>query len=402
MTLSDSLANTPLGPFFTGGQSHFTFCFQGWTPYVYSWAPPLAEVFFVFSSSTHDPILTRIEQDTPAIKMPEKVPFNDDVSILSTSYMPAAFRDEHYTLYSPTADILHFLQKDLSVEHLNRIHKYLWLAGRPMPPRPLNYQAATSRDIVPDERIDMHLIWEHSRRIHLKPIPRYLLNYQFWVSHLICAKTCPCLYRPEYRGTMRGDGICQKKKLYEYSLGFLLSYIALIQCESDFMIAQGHHLLPENVTWEDWHKLVQQLLENGAANPRNINARYLFGELRLSRLNKICAFRYGSILRGYQFTYQTYGELFRDYLAPLAATTIYVALVLTAMQVGLATTRLRDNLAFQRASYGFTVFSILGPLIAIVLIGFIGLSQFINNFVATWIFRRQRFMYYESLRSWCP
>ena len=31
-----------------------------------------------------------------------------------------------------------------------------------------------------------------------------------------------------------------------------------------------------------------------------------FGELRLSRLNKIFAFRYGNVLRGYQFPYQTY------------------------------------------------------------------------------------------------
>jgi hypothetical protein len=32
------------------------------------------------------------------------------------------------------------------------------------------------------------------------------------------------------------------------------------------------------------------------------------------------------------------------------------------MQVGLATKSLADNDAFQSASYGFTVFSILGPL----------------------------------------
>lgn len=39
-------------------------------------------------------------------------------------------------------------------------------------------------------------------------------------------------------------------------------------------------------------------------------------------------------------------RLFRAYLAPLATTTIYVALVLTAMQVRLATDRLRANLDF--------------------------------------------------------
>ncbi|KAL2840902.1 hypothetical protein BJX68DRAFT_258278 [Aspergillus pseudodeflectus] len=334
--------------------------------------------------------------------MPKEPPFDAAVSISSTSYTPAAFRDEHYTLCRPMEDLPRFLQKDLSVERLNKIHKYLWLAGRPMPPRPLNYQAATSRGIVPDERIDMHLVWESSRRIHLKPIPRYLLNRQFWDSHLSCAEACTCLFWDNECARAREELICARGELYKYGLGFLFSYIALIQCESDFRIAQEHHLLPENMKWEEWVALTQQLLENGAINPRNINKRYLFGELRLSRLNKIYAFRYGNVLRGYQFAYQTYGELFGDYLAPLTATTVYAALVLTAMQVGLATTRLSHNLAFQRASYGFTVFSILGPLIAILLLGFVGLSHIISNLVATWRFRQQRFARYELLTSRCP
>ncbi|RDH29566.1 hypothetical protein BDQ94DRAFT_182339 [Aspergillus welwitschiae] len=330
--------------------------------------------------------------------MPGNAPFSAEASISSTPYTPATFRDEHYTPCRPTADIPRFLQKDLSVERLNKINKDLWLAGRPMPPRPLNYQVATSRVIVPDERIDMHMVWEHSRRIHLKPIPRYLLNHQFWESQMTCDELCPCISNQLYCQADKGDKVCQRKKLYECALGFLFSYIALIERECDFAIAQDHHLLQKNVTWEGWHKLVQQLLQNGNANPRNINDRYLFGELRLSRLNKIYNFRYGSI-RGYQFPYQTYDELFRDYLTPLTATTVYVALVLTAMQVGLATNCLSDNLAFRRASYGFTVFSILGPLVAILLVGFIGLFYFIRDLVVTLRFKRERFAHYKLLSS---
>lgn len=52
----------------------------------------------------------------------------------------------------------------------------------------------------------------------------------------------------------------------------------------------------------------------------------------------------------------------------LAATTVYMVVVLTAMQVGLATEALAKNSAFQSASYGFTVFSILGPLVCAGLI----------------------------------
>jgi hypothetical protein len=94
--------------------------------------------------------------------MPAKPPFSAEVSVSSTSYTPAAFRDEHYMPCRPTADIARFLQEQLSVERLNKTNKDLWFAGRPMPPRPLNYQVPTSRNIAPDERIDMHMVWEHS------------------------------------------------------------------------------------------------------------------------------------------------------------------------------------------------------------------------------------------------
>jgi hypothetical protein len=334
--------------------------------------------------------------------MPEKPPFSAEVSISTASTMPASFRDEHYTPCNPTANIFSFLQEDLSCKRLNKVHKYLWLAGRPMPPRPLNYQVATSREIVSDERIDMHMVWENSRRLHLKPIPRYLLNHLFWDSHLICTELRHCVSENGERSGAPGVEICLRKELYEYGFGFLFSYIALVQYESDFAIAQDLHLLPKDVKWGEWVRLVQQLMENGAANPKNVNARYLFGELRLSRLNKIYAIRFGNVLRGYQFPHQTYGELFHSYFAPLTATTIYVALVLTAMQVGLATKRLSGNLPFQRASYGFTVFSILSPLIVALLVGLIGLLQFINNLVVTWRFRQKRFEYYALLRSQSP
>jgi hypothetical protein len=292
---------------------------------------------------------------------------------------------------SPTEEIQRFLKKDLMVNKLNHIDKYLWLAGQPMPPKPLNYQIATSREITVDERIDMHMVWEQSRRIHLKPLPRYLLDSQFWESHLVCKGPC-CDPKP-------GDRVIQEpacsRELYKCALGLLSSYMALVQFESDFLIAQNYHLLPNTVTWDMWLRLNQQLLRNDATNPANINSRYLFGELRLSRLNKIYAIRYGSVLSGYQFTSQTYSELFYDHLTPLTAATVYVALVLTAMQVGLATDRLALNPPFQDASYGFTVFAILGPLIGILLVGIIGGFAFTNNLIVSWKFKQQQFAMYK-------
>ncbi|KAJ5587989.1 uncharacterized protein N7459_003754 [Penicillium hispanicum] len=136
-------------------------------------------------------------------------------------------------------------------------------------------------------------------------------------------------------------------ELYRCALGFLYSYIALIHFESDLTIAHGHRLLPTSVRWPQRQQLVQQLLANGAGIPPK-NSRYLFSELRLSQLNQVYAFR----------------ELFRDYLTLLTGVTIYVALVLAAMQVGLATTCLSESISFQNASSGCTVFAILGTLVA--------------------------------------
>lgn len=52
----------------------------------------------------------------------------------------------------------------------------------------------------------------------------------------------------------------------------------------------------------------------------------------------------------------------------MAVATVFVGLVLAAMQVGLATESLQDNADFQRASYIFTVFAILGPICAFGLV----------------------------------
>lgn len=306
------------------------------------------------------------------------------------SVLPASVTMNHI-LVRPTDDIHTFLLKDLAVERLNRIHSYLWLAGLPTPSKPLNFQVAT-RELIIDERINMHMVWDSSNRLHLKPIPRYLLDAEFWQSHLICTcSSCAVEQNKQSKPCTR--------ELYRYSMGFLRSYIALIQFESDIAIAHNYHLLPKDITWSKWLTFVEQLLRNGISDPAKFNSRYLFGELRLSRLNQICIIRYGSILRGYQFTYQTYGESFRAYLTPLTAAIVYVALVLTAMQVGLATNRLSASSSFQNSSYGFTVFSILAPLIGVVLVGLFGVFQFGAALFKSWRFKQDQFRLFDSSMS---
>jgi hypothetical protein len=79
-----------------------------------------------------------------------------------------------------------------------------------------------------------------------------------------------------------------------------------------------------------------------------------------------------------------------EYFGLLAAVTVYIAIILTAMQVGLATDQLKVNQAFMNASYGFTVFSILGPLIVMAIIFLYFLCIFGNNWYATVKFSKKR------------
>lgn len=174
--------------------------------------------------------------------------------------------------------------------------------------------------------------------------------------------------------------------------------MALIQYESDFVIAMNHRLLPEQTTWGGWFKLNQQLLENGI-NQKNVNERYMFGELRLSRLSKIYAFRHGQLLRGYDFPYQTYAEFFQEYFSLLTVATIYIALVLAAIQVGLATNYLSSSPPFQSVSTWFTVYSIMAPPFTISLVAIAGCVQFVNNLMKTRSFKQQQLAHYETLAT---
>jgi hypothetical protein len=100
-----------------------------------------------------------------------------------------------------------------------------------------------------------------------------------------------------------------------------------------------------------------------------IDERFKYGELRLSRLNKIYRFtRFPLLLDPYVTRWHQYGGLLRDNFTWLASMMVYIVVVLAAMQVGLGIEKLKYNGSFVAASYGFTIFSMLGPLIGAGLI----------------------------------
>ncbi|EHK21701.1 uncharacterized protein TRIVIDRAFT_191995 [Trichoderma virens Gv29-8] len=235
--------------------------------------------------------------------------------------------------------------RDLDVTRLNNIHKHLWLAGLPSASRALHNQVRVGREIIITENADLHIVWRDNV-LTLKPLPDYLLSYSTWVNIL-----------------------CKDENLFRSARGFLYSYTWLISSKSDLQIAHTKGLISESVQWRDWAPFSAAVVSRIQKDPSNINERYIYGELRLKRLNLIyrfCNAKFMTMIRGYEYSYHQYSTYFeRNYKWVLTAI-IYITVVLTAMQLGLATTELNTSVMFNRVSYGFTLFSILAPLITLI------------------------------------
>lgn len=291
-------------------------------------------------------------------------------SIAPISLFPASYRTKKNDIAIANPNDLDYLESELNVDRLNEIHEWLMIVGRPMPPRALHVQKIKLREVCPTEQMDLHLAWSPGR-IYIKPIPRFLLDAGFWHERL-----------------------CPNPRLYDCAMGFLHSHTALIEHESDFWIAKAAHLLPEEVTWPKWVLLVGQLLN--CRNVTNINKRYIYGELRLGRLNMIYRFR--GRTRGYLSSCTTYGDFFRDNVNSLITLFAYTTIALSAMQVALTTNYSQKSDAFQRASYGFAVFSIIAPLLSVVAMLVLLIGLVLSNLIATLRYRRHRFATYPQLK----
>ncbi|KAF2732599.1 hypothetical protein EJ04DRAFT_440719 [Polyplosphaeria fusca] len=273
--------------------------------------------------------------------------------------LPATYRTRSHMVRLVSSDLRAFLEAELDVERLNSVHKWLWLVGLPTSPRPLHYQRLKKRDIMIAEQMDLHLVWS-SGRIFVKPLPRFLLSPRFWQHSL-----CPHPY------------------LYRNALGFLLSWVALIERETDFQIASTYGLIPGDVTWTSWLALAEEIPHVP------VNPRFYYGELRLGRLNWIYRILRGQP-RGYFSNCTTYGAFIRDNINSLITLFAYTTIVLSAMQVGLATEFLMNDYAFGMASYVFSIFAIVGPLSAIAVIILVFCFLFSINLLRTLAIRAKR------------
>lgn len=236
----------------------------------------------------------------------------------------------------------------------------------------------------------MHLVW-YDDHIVVKPLPLYLLDPGFWGRHILGAQDADDM--DIMHDKLRGS-LARRQKVAECARGILFLYTALIAYKSDFCLAQDLHLLPDDIRWEDWQSLTSEFLKQQKQKPfrggsgndyASHHPRYWYGELRLSRLDKVYIFTGIDILRGYSRVagYSFYRSLLSARFKALATLLGYVLLVLMALQVGLGVDGLADNRHFQRLSYALTLFSILAPLGAGLCIVLGVLPVFVSNFVAT-------------------
>lgn len=315
----------------------------------------------------------------------------DDVSCHDAveSLLPASFSTPSDDIIPTTRDPWSCITNELDVERPRQIHHLLWLAGRSRAPRALHYQIIVSREILIAEQMDMHLVRTRSQ-IYIKPLPRYLLEPRFWNTYLSCHEQCICQEQDTSPSNSNMSGnICDNRKYHKVALGFLASYAALIRHESDLTIAKASTLVPSHISFSQWRLFVDEILTS-AQDQQDIDQRFHYGELSLDRLSKLYRLIQPRIGGDYLVQWRHYSSFFRYRFQWLATVVVYMVLVLTAMQVGLATNYLSKSEAFHTASYGFTVFAILGPVGVVIILGLESCFVTVRNGLGTWQYKKRK------------
>ncbi|KAJ4314144.1 hypothetical protein N0V94_006603 [Neodidymelliopsis sp. IMI 364377] len=259
-------------------------------------------------------------------------------------------------------DIKAFLEEDLALERLNKIHSHLWMAGRPMRARPLHRYKMYGYDMLGTQQMDLHLL-RYSNKLLVKPLPEYMLSASFWEDHLC------------------GD---KDEELWKRATGWLLSYVWLITTPIDLKLAHDNSLLPPAITWAWWKSFVTDFLTHVDMNTlHHVNKRYQFGDLRLSRINSIyrTRFFFTHFVRGYLYGYNRYVVFFERNFSWILILFVFLSLVLSAMQVGTALDELHGSKAFLKGSYGVVVLSMVSVAAVLGIVGVCFVGIFFFNMV---------------------
>ncbi|KAI5858784.1 hypothetical protein BZA05DRAFT_382431, partial [Tricharina praecox] len=259
------------------------------------------------------------------------------------------------SIFIPKHTLSSHLTAELDVSRLNRVHDYLWLAGRAGHIRQLHRQRMMEREIVVAEQTDLHLVHQHGK-IYIKPLPLFLMDYNFFAAHL-CTPAAA--------------------ELHASACGLLASYVEMILHESDFRIAVERGLLPADMLWPQWAAFAGSIRAHLDLVARDqLNKRYVYGELRCDRLNWIYRLTSGEMMRGYHYIYTEYGHFFGRKLGWLILVFAYITVILTALQVALGTAQgTQEGSALEGVGYQLSMITIYGVvgIVGAVFIVFLGL-----------------------------
>ena len=215
-------------------------------------------------------------------------------------------------------NVCEYLKREFCTTELDAFTSYFWLLTTPSHTNisPLHHQLVKGRQIVLTEEPQLHLLWVYNS-IYIKPIPRFLLSHAFWSFYL----------SPEYSPLSPND----RQATFGAIRGLFRSYYHLIKYKSDFDIAVECRLVPEGIEWETLSDFLSCFadLESDAVSPR-----YHFGEIRFTRL------KFWSSILMYRLSFKIYGQYadhFSRFYAPLLFIFGVITVVLSAMQVALAT-----------------------------------------------------------------
>lgn len=206
-------------------------------------------------------------------------------------------------------------------EDLEKLAPKLWLMSTQSSSNisPLHRQKVKARNIVITEDPRLHLAWVGDR-IFIKPVPLYLLSYNFWIIFLL-APSSPLGH--------------QRERILKAALGYLRTYCYLIKHYSDFHIAVEERLLPDSTDWTSFCDFSRDLQD---ITDEEVSGRYLYGELRLSRLNFYSKLFLGKFY--FQRIYPQYGAYFAQFYGPLLFVFGVISVILSAMQVETAVEQL--------------------------------------------------------------
>ena len=222
------------------------------------------------------------------------------------------------TIRLNSPNVCEYLKREFCTTELDAFASYFWLLTTPSHTNisPLHHQLVKGRQIILTEEPQLHLLWVYNS-IYIKPIPRFLLSHAFWSFYL----------SPEYSPLSPND----RQATFGAIRGLFRSYYHLIQYKSDFDIAVECRLVPEGIEWETLSDFLSCFadLEGDAVSPR-----YNFGEIRFTRL------KFWSSILMYRLSFKIYGQYadhFSRFYAPLLFIFGVITVVLSAMQVALAT-----------------------------------------------------------------